>query len=71
MLCISDQIRGKAVKSKGHSRNPPKNKNPKRRGIKAGDGSYVPENSVLVTQFTLKFHPGLNVRPILSPNESD
>ena len=53
------------MKAKSYSRNPPKRKNPKRRGIKASDGSVVSENKIIVTQRKLQFHPGLNVRMII------
>lgn len=59
---FTDQLRGKAVKSKGSSRNAPRKTRPKHRGWKQQDGSIVPANKILVTQRTLRFHPGLNVR---------
>lgn len=61
MIRIPDQVRGKKVKAKTYSRNPPKKKNPKRRGIKAVDGTFVSESKIIVLQRDLRFHPGLNV----------
>lgn len=49
------------MKAKSYSRNPPRKKNPKRRGIKASDGVTVSENKIVVLQNKLQFHPGLNV----------
>lgn len=50
------------MKAKSYSRNPPRRKNPKRRGIKTGEGATVSENKIVVLQRKLQFHPGLNVR---------
>lgn len=59
---ISDQVRGKKVKAKGSTRNPPRNSNPKHRGWKQQDGSTVSAHKILATQRQLRWHPGLNVR---------
>lgn len=59
---LLDQIRGKKVKTKGSTRNPPRNPKPKHRGWKHNDGHIVTERRILVTQRDLRYHPGLNVR---------
>lgn len=56
-----DQIRGKKKKASGSTRNKPIRTRPKHRGWKVQDGHYVSENTLLVTQRHLRFHPGLNV----------
>lgn len=58
---VKGQIRGKAKKTAGSSRNNPRSPRPKHRGWKVQDGHYVSVNTLLATQLTLRFHPGLNV----------
>lgn len=58
---ISDQIRGKAKKTAGNTKNNPKHPAPKHRGWKFLDGSVVSKGTILVLQRTPRFFPGLNV----------
>lgn len=58
---IAGQVRGKAKKTAGSSRNDPKHPRPKHRGWKRQDGYIVSKGTMLVTQRTPRFHPGLNV----------
>lgn len=58
---VLDHVRGKAKKAMGSSRNPPKHPRPKHRGWKVQDGHYVSQGTILATQRTLRWFPGLNV----------
>ncbi|XP_052889665.1 50S ribosomal protein L27 [Anopheles moucheti] len=54
-------VRNASKKTGGSSRNPPKHPRPKHRGWKVQDGHHVSAGTILVTQRTTRFHPGLNV----------
>lgn len=54
-------IRFASKKTGGSTKNTSSAVKPKRRGCKVQDGSKVHAGNILVTQRTLRFHPGLNV----------
>lgn len=54
-------IRYASKKSGGSSRNKPIYTRPKHRGWRVQDGHFVQAGTILATQLTPRFHPGLNV----------
>lgn len=54
-------VRYASKKSGTSTRNKGGHPRPKHRGWKVQDGGYVQAGTTLVTQRTLRFHPGLNV----------
>lgn len=54
-------IRFASKKSSSSTRNPKNDGRPHHRGWKVQDGAYVSQGTLLVTQLTPRFHPGLNV----------
>ncbi|EAT46409.1 AAEL002418-PA [Aedes aegypti] len=54
-------IRHASKKTGGSTRNPSDHGRPKHRGWKVQDGHYVSAGTILATQRTPRFHPGLNV----------
>ncbi|XP_055617959.1 39S ribosomal protein L27, mitochondrial [Toxorhynchites rutilus septentrionalis] len=54
-------IRHASKKTGGSTRNPVSHGRPKHRGWKVQDGHYVSAGTILATQRTPRFHPGLNV----------
>ncbi|CAG9857448.1 unnamed protein product [Phyllotreta striolata] len=54
-------IRQASKKTGGSTKNSSPKVRPKHRGVKIQDGRHVNAGNILVTQRTLRFHPGLNV----------
>ncbi|XP_055370878.1 50S ribosomal protein L27 [Condylostylus longicornis] len=53
--------RSASKKAGGSTRNRKGHARPKHRGWKVNDGHYVSKGTLLVTQLSTRFHPGLNV----------
>lgn len=54
-------IRNASKKTGGSSKNPKDHGRPKHRGWRVQDSHYVSAGTILATQLTPRFHPGLNV----------
>ncbi|RZC32419.1 39S ribosomal protein L27, mitochondrial, partial [Asbolus verrucosus] len=54
-------VRSASKKTGGSTQNTHTKVRPKHRGWKVQDGHWVEAGNILVTQRTLRFHPGLNV----------
>ncbi|XP_065356852.1 large ribosomal subunit protein bL27m [Calliphora vicina] len=54
-------IRNASKKTGGSTRNKKGHARPKHRGWRVQDGHYVSQGTLLATQLTTRFHPGLNV----------
>lgn len=54
-------IRNASKKTGGSTRNKKGHPRPKHRGWRVQDGHYVSQGTLLATQLTTRFHPGLNV----------
>ncbi|XP_023173435.1 39S ribosomal protein L27, mitochondrial [Drosophila hydei] len=54
-------IRNASKKTGGSTRNKKGHPRPKHRGWRVQDGHYVSHGTILATQLTTRFHPGLNV----------
>ncbi|XP_037029490.1 39S ribosomal protein L27, mitochondrial [Bradysia coprophila] len=54
-------IRNASKKAGGSTRNTKNQGRPKHRGWRVQDGHYVSNSTILATQRTPRFHPGLNV----------
>lgn len=61
MLLLSEVVRNASKKTGGSTKNTHPKVRPKHRGLKRNDGDVVQAGTILVTQLTLRFHPGLNV----------
>ncbi|CAD7092842.1 unnamed protein product [Hermetia illucens] len=58
---VINAIRNASKKTGGSTRNPKGHARPKHRGWKVQDGHDVSAGTILATQLTPRFHPGLNV----------
>ena len=65
---VNTVVRWASKKAGGSSRNRKGHAPGKRRGIKAQDGSYVTQSSILIRQLHIRCHPGLNVCPSIILN---
>lgn len=54
-------IRNASKKTGGSTRNKKGHPRPKHRGWRVQDGHWVSQGTLLATQLTPRFHPGLNV----------
>ncbi|KAK9301563.1 hypothetical protein QLX08_006117 [Tetragonisca angustula] len=54
-------VRYASKKASSSTRNKPCNVRPKHRGWRVQDGAFVGESTILATQLTARFHPGLYV----------
>ncbi|XP_015590211.1 39S ribosomal protein L27, mitochondrial [Cephus cinctus] len=66
MLIISESVswttvRNASKKTGGSTRNKGGHARPKHRGWRVQDGHFVQAGTILATQLTTRFHPGLNV----------
>lgn len=57
----NESIRWASKKTGGSTRNQKGHGRPKHRGWRVQDGHYVQAGTILATQLSLRFHPGLNV----------
>lgn len=57
-------VRYASKKASSSTRNKPCNVRPKHRGWRVQDGAFVEESTILATQRTARFHPGLYVNCI-------
>lgn len=55
-------MRNASKKTGGSTKNPKGHARPKHRGWRVQDGQFVSAGTILATQLTPRFHPGLNVR---------
>lgn len=54
-------MRNASKKASGSTKNPKGHAKPKHRGWRVQDGHTVSAGTILATQLTTRFHPGLNV----------
>lgn len=59
---FTESLRFASKKTGGSTKNVTRHSRPKHRGWKVQDGHFVSSGTLLVTQLTIRFHPGLNVR---------
>ncbi|XP_037960363.1 39S ribosomal protein L27, mitochondrial [Teleopsis dalmanni] len=58
---LLNTVRNASKKTGGSTRNKKGHPRPKHRGWRVQDGHYVSQGTLLATQLTTRFHPGLNV----------
>ncbi|XP_017116757.1 39S ribosomal protein L27, mitochondrial isoform X2 [Drosophila elegans] len=60
-------VRNASKKTGGSTRNKKGHARPKHRGWRVQDGHHVSEGTILATQLTTRFHPGLNALVAMEP----
>lgn len=61
MTIVTGCIREASKKTASSTKNTNPKRRPKHRGWRRQDGHHVEQGTILATQLTLRFHPGLNV----------